>query len=229
MTGTALKSARKAKGLSQVQAAAGLGVSQPYVAMLEAGKRRLTPDLLRRAMALYGLSPSVLSPRDHVSRDAAPDTLAQDLAALGYPGFSYLRPKHWTPKNPGEVLMAALAKDDLEPRVVEALPWLVFVYADLDWRWAAREAKLHDLQNRLGFVVSLARALAVRAGDLRKAERLGHVEHELERSRLAHEDTLGRASLPEPERRWVAEHRSEEAKRWNVLTDWTLDALRYAS
>ena len=54
-------------------------------------------------------------------------------------------------------------------------------------------------------------------------------ETELERSRLAREDTLCEASLPEPERRWLAEHRSEEAKRWNVLTDWTGDALRYVA
>jgi hypothetical protein len=163
-----------------------------------------------------------------VSPDVAPDTLAQDLAALGYPGFSYLRPQHGMPKNPGEVLLAALMKDELEPRIVEALPWLVLVYADLDWQWAVREARLHDLQNRLGFIVSLARALAVGRGDSRKAEMLTRVEDELERGRLAKEDTLCRASLAEPERRWIAEHRSDEARRWNLLTDWSVDALRYA-
>ncbi len=37
-------------------------------------------------------------------------TLARDLAGFGYPGFAYLRPRHWTPKNPGEVLLSALAQ-----------------------------------------------------------------------------------------------------------------------
>jgi hypothetical protein len=48
----------------------------------------------------------------------------------------------------------------LEVRVVEALPWLVAEYSDLDWAWLMREAKLGDVQNRLGFLVTLGRQLA---------------------------------------------------------------------
>jgi len=228
MNFTDLKSGRLAKGLSQVQAATRLGVSQPYLAMLESGTRRLTPKLARRAMKVYGLSPTVLPPSESNSRhrvDAG--TLADDLAGLGYPGFSYLRPRNWKPKNPSDVLLGALAQEDLEARLVEALPWLVVKYWPLDREWLVREAKLRDLQNRLGFVVSLARRLAERAGDERKARALNELETELERSRLAREDTLCKASLREPQRRWLAENRSEEAKRWNLLTDWTVDALRY--
>ena len=223
-----LKAGRLAKGLSQVQAATRLGVSQPYLAMLESGRRRLTPRLARRAMRVYGLPPTVLPPSEPLSRrrvDA--ETLADDLAGLGYPGFSYLRPRNWKPKNPSDVLLGALAQDDLEARLVEALPWLVVKYWPLNREWLVREAKLRDLQNRLGFVVSLARRLAERAGDQRKAQALNELEAELERSRLAREDTLCNASLPEPERRWLVEHRPEEAKHWNVLTNWTGDALRY--
>ncbi|MGH7362537.1 MAG: hypothetical protein ACREJ7_08890 [Candidatus Methylomirabilales bacterium] len=155
------------------------------------------------------------------------ETLANDLAGLGYPGFAYLRPRNWKPKNPSDVLLGALAQDDLEARLVEALPWLVVKYWPLNREWLVREAKLRDLQNRLGFVVSLARRLAERAGDERKGWALNELETELERSRLVREDTLCKASLPEPERRWLADNRPEEAKRWNVLTDWTVDALRY--
>ncbi len=230
MGATNLKSARLAKGLSQVQAATRLGVSQPYLAMLESGRRRLTPNLARRAMKVYGLSPTVLPPSEPLSRyrvDA--ETLANDLAGLGYPGFAYLRPRNWKPKNPGEVLLAALAQDDLEARLVEALPWLAVKYWPLDREWLVREAKLRDLQNRLGFVVSLARRLAERAGDERKARALNELETDLERSRLAREDTLCKASMREPQRRWLAENRSEEGKRWNLLTDWTADALRYVA
>ena len=224
-----LKSGRSAKGLSQVQAAGRLGVSQPYLAMLESGKRRLTPELARRAMKVYDLPPTVLPPLElppHHQVDA--ETLANDLAALGYPGFAYLRPRNWKPKNPGDVLLAALAQDDLEARLVEALPWLVLRYWPLDREWLVRKAKLGDLQNRLGFVVSLARRLAERARDERQARALNELETELERSRLAREDTLCKASLPASERRWLAENRPEQAKHWNVLADWTVDALRYA-
>ena len=225
-----LRAARLAKGWSQVKAAARLAVSQPYLAMLERGQRRLAPRLAQRAARLYNLPPTAVppSPRGVRARCSAA-TLARDLAGLGYPGFAYLRFRSWTPKNPGEVLLTALAQDDLEPRLVEALPWLVLRYWTLDWGWAVREAKLRDLQNRLGFVVGLARRLAERAGDERRVVTLTHLEAELDRSRLARADTLCRASLPEPERRWLTEHRSDEATHWNLLTDWTANALRYAA
>ena len=69
----------------------------------------------------------------------------------------------------------------------------------------------------------------MRGGDERKARSLADLEAHLDRSRLAREDTLCRASLPQPERRWLAEHRPEAARHWNLLTDWTADALRYAA
>lgn len=226
-----LRSARLAKRLSQAEAAARLGVSQPYLAMLESGRRPLTPALARSAMKVYDLPPTILPlPKATSSRERT-DTagLANDLAALGYPGFAYLRPRNWKPKNPGEVLLKALARADLEARLVEALPWLVLTYWPLHREWLVREAKLLDLQNRLGFVVTLARRLAERDRNESKARALSELETELERSRLAHEDTLCRASLSEPERRWLAENLPEDAKRWNVLTDWTVDALRYVA
>jgi len=55
------------------------------------------------------------------------------------------------------------------------------------------------------------------------------LETELEHSRLAREDTLCKASLRDAERRWLAENRPEDAKRWNLLTDWTADGLRYTT
>ncbi len=225
-----LRAARLAKGWSQVAAAIRLGVSQPYHAMLERGRRRVTPSLARRAAKLYALAPTAV-PRAHREFPARVTAamLARDLAGLRYPAFAYLRSRSWTPKNPGEVLLAALAQGDLEARLVEALPWLVLRYLTLDWSWVVREAKARDLQNRLGFVVGLARRLAERAGAEGKSRALADLEAQLDRSRLVREDSLCRASLPEPERRWLAEHRPEAAKHWNLLTDWTAEALRYAA
>lgn len=231
MSATELRATRLARGWTQVQAAARLGLSQPYLAMLESGKRRVTPELARRAMEVYEMAATVLPPSTALDtcRWTDQDALASALAALGYPGFAHLRPRSWEPRNPGEVLLAALAQNELEGRLFEALPWLVLRYWPLDQEWLVREAKVRDLQNRLGFVVSLARGLAERASDEPKARALKDLEGQLDRSRLAREDTLGRASLPEPERRWLEARRSQEARHWNVLADWTVDDLRYAA
>lgn len=220
-----LRAARHAQGWTQVRAAARLGVSQPYLAMLEAGQRPLTPAVARRAMRVYGLPPTVLPPG--VAAGATAETLAQDLAALGYPGFAHLARRGGAAKHPGAVLLTALAQPELDARVVEALPWLLLRYWNLDQAWLAREAKLRDLQNRLGFVVSLAREVAEREGDPRRLAALRVLEATLDRSRLARDDTLGRAALPEAERRWLGTHRSAAARHWNLLTDWTAEALRY--
>src|SRR6266700_4055474 len=229
MTFHDLKAGRTAKGLNQMQAATRLGISQSYLAMLENGARRLTPRLARRAMKVYGLPPTVLPHSQLVPRPRVDaDTLANDLAALGYPGFAHLRPKQ-RPENPSDVLLEALAQDDLEARLVEALPWLLLKYWDVDREWLVREAKLRNLQNRLGFVVHLARNLAERTHDEPKSLALNALEAELDRSRLVHEDTLCKASLLEPERRWLEANRSDEAKHWNLVTDWTANHLRYVS
>lgn len=230
MSANELKAARTGKGLTQTEAADRLGVSQPYVAMLENGVRRLSAKLARRVMKVYGLPPTVLPHTElHPPRQRVAETLTNDLAALGYPGFAYLRPRNWKPKNPSEVLLAALAQDDLEARLVEALPWVMLKYSAFDQKWLVQEAKLRDLQNRLGFVVSLARRLAERAGDDNKVQALTQLETALDRSRLAREDSLCKAALPEPERRWLMDARSADARRWNLLTDWTAETLRYAT
>jgi transcriptional regulator with XRE-family HTH domain len=225
-TMSALRTARHARGWTQARAAARLGVSQPYLAMLEAGRRPLTPAVARRAMRVYGLPPTVLPPAA-VTERATAETLAQDLGTLGYPGFAHLVRPGRPPKHPAAVLLTALAQSELDARMVEALPWLLLRYGDVDPAWLVREAKLRDLQNRLGFVVSLAREVAEREGDPRRFAALRGLEADLDRSRLAREDTLGRAALSEAERRWLATHRSAAARHWNLLTDWTAEALRY--
>ena len=114
--------------------------------------------------------------------------LAQQLAGLGYPGFAYMRARAtW---NPAELLVAALTKDELESRTAEALPWLVLTYSNMDWNWVVRQTKLHDVQNRLGFVLTLARSLAERMNDTAVANRLREVEKQLHASVLRRELTF---------------------------------------
>jgi hypothetical protein len=55
------------------------------------------------------------------------------------------------------------------------------------------------------------------------------LEAELERSRLAAEDTLCHAALGPAHRRWLRESRPPEAAAWNLLTDWRPEHLRYAA
>jgi hypothetical protein len=122
----------------------------------------------------------------------------------------------------------ALVQKNLETRVSEALPWVAMTYPNLQWDWLVREAKLNDAQNRLGFVVELAKRVAEKLQRCTDAERLSEVTGRLEQSKLAREDTLCRESMPPAERDWLAENRSPEAKRWNLLTGLAPDQLSYA-
>jgi len=71
------------------------------------------------------------------------EKLASDLAALGYPGFSYLKLRRKT--NPAQVLLSALSVKNLDSRLTEALPWVLLEYPDLDWQWLVQEAELNEL------------------------------------------------------------------------------------
>ena len=227
-----LKLAREKRGWSQKEAADRLGVSQPYLSMLETGKRSLSPQLVQKAMHVYQLPPTFLPCTGLSERPELLDnqTLAEGLGRLGYPGFAYLRTRRRT-KNPAEVLLAALSKDDLEARLTEALPWLLLHYADgLDTSWLVDQARVHNLQNRLGFVANLARRAAEATPRYQhRARVLRQLEQNLERSRLAREDTLCQTSLPEAKRRWLEENRPPEARHWNLLTDWRPETLRHAN
>ena len=154
--------------------------------------------------------------------------LAADLAAIGYPGLSYLKSQRAT-RTPAELLLAALRQENLDSRLVEALPWLIWQFVDLDWKWLAQMAQTNQLQNRLGFVISLARRLAEQHGEQDKVTLLAQVEAELESARLPQEDTLCHASLTQAERTWLHHHRPQTARHWRLLTDLTAEHLDYAA
>ncbi len=220
-----LKSARERAGLTQQQAANRLGVSQAYVALLENGQRRVTPQLARKLVRLYRLPATALPLDNAIPADSA--TVAGALAALGYPGFRQLRPR--PKKNPAAVLLAAISADELETRVIEALPWVVVRYHDLPWPWVMAEAKRGDVQNRLGFIVTLGRRIAEKQRLEPARTTLLEVEQALGRARLAREDVLCHASLSEPERQWLRASRPADACFWNLLTDLDADRLPYAA
>jgi len=224
-----LRAERRRRGWGQVEAAARLGVSQPYLAMLESGRRRLTPGLARKVVAAYGLPPAELpvpaafNPAERVDAQR----LMEDLAKLGYPGFAYARTGVRS-KNPAQVLLAALAQESLEGRAAEALPWLLLRYWRMDLRWLVFEAKKFDLQNRLGFVASLARQLSARTAEAERTQALAQLESLLDRSRLAREDYFYRPPRNDRERQWLAQNRPEAAQHWNLLSDLRPEHLQYA-
>src|SRR5271155_5057091 len=93
MNAAALRKARKSLGWSQQRAAARLKVSQSYLSMLESQERAIPEKLARKVVEAFRMSPASLpAPRGRwTPGKAAPALLARKLAALGYPGFSYLR------------------------------------------------------------------------------------------------------------------------------------------
>jgi len=197
--------------------------------MLEGGQRRVTPGLARRLKTVYGLSPTSLPTPDlfHPPTGVNNEEFAKAVSALGYPGFAYMKARV-RERNPAEVLVEALKQDSLEPRLVEALPWLVMNYWDMDKGWLVRNAKVNDLQNRLGFVVTLARRVSERSDDEDRNRALEELEKPLEESRLVREDTFLKQVNTDVEREWLRRNRSEEAKHWNLLTNWRPEHLQYA-
>ena len=222
-----LRAARLAKGWTQRQAAARLGVTQPYLNYLERGKRRLTPQLVRRAASVYELSPASLPlPSPFAPLETSDQHLAEGLSMLGYPGFSYLR-AHTPKKHPNEFLLTALSQKSLDPRVAEALPWVVANAAELS-SWLLENARKFNLQNRLGFVVSLARHAADRLNASAKTDELKRFETLLDDSRLAKEDYFFRPPRTEREAEWLRANRTGDAAHWNLLSDMKPEYVPYA-
>lgn len=177
--------------------------------------------MAERLVRFLELSPSALPVGTNptaLKADEAPSA----LGALGYPGFAYMRGRRRL--NPAELLLRVLRAREVDPRVVEALPWMLLRYPNLDWPWLLREAKADDLQNRLGFLLGVARELAELRGEQDTARALAAQERALEGSRLQRDDTF-RHSMTDAERRWLHEHRPAQAAHWNVLSTMTATEL----
>jgi len=155
-------------------------------------------------------------------RDVSPNDLQRRFAALRHRGFEQVRSGAVT--NPAEAVLNAVVKRDLDTRLVEAVPWVLSIYPDLDWDWLRDHAKLRNAQNRLGYLVYLATSTAPAS----VADALSKWKMELEEARLASEGTLCRDSMPEREKTWLRENRPQAAVHWNLLTSLSADKLPYA-
>jgi transcriptional regulator with XRE-family HTH domain len=222
MSGAQVRAARERLGLTQQQAARRWRLSQTYVSLVEHDKRP-APDRLARHLART--EPTLATGLPLEMPPTKVDNLPRLLGALGYPGFAYLAPSADV-SNPAAVVLAALTAPLVPPRVTEALPWLLVTFVDLDWRWLLDQAKLSNVQNRLGFLVHLAKQVADRRSEVVAVQRLTEVEQALEEARLAKEDTLGR-DLTEVEREHLRQHRPPAALHWNLLTNLRAEDLRH--
>jgi len=195
----ALQRWRKNNRLTQVDAARLLGVSQTYLSLLEKGARPLTEQLRMRLKAIDRETPVA---------DGTDDFPGQ-LSTLGYPGFAHVPPSR-SNVTAEAFLVSVLSRDNVDARVVDALPWVIRRHADrLDLAWLVRYAKLHDLQNRLGFLLQTSGV---------ETAAVAAAVSELDRARLLREDTLCWDSMPVATRRWMRSHRSPLAEHWNVVT-----------
>lgn len=228
MTAYEFREARKHKRMTQEAAAKLLGVSQTYVALLENGKRPFPEAFARKAVTRLQMNPLTLP---LVRSREKKFGFEQQLASLGYPGFASTRAAR--KRNPMQVLLDALAQDNLDARVAEALPWLLLKYANIGEttrKWTLEHARLRNLTNRLGFVVSLAMQVLSRKGETssERFEYLASLELDLKESRLDREDTLCQAALSTNEKEWLKQTRPPEAEFWHLLTDWRPGHLQYA-
>jgi len=219
-----LRTLRKKLSWNQQQLAHRMGVSQGLVSLWERGVRTIPENRVVQLQRLgVNLNPLSLPIREARMRG----DYSQELANLGYPGFEHLRTgqPRW---NPAQLLVSALSEQFLDRRIAEALPWLVLRYWKMDWDWVRREAKLRDLQNRLGFTLALAQKLATVTRNDQAAVLLEEQQKKLRGSLLAKEDTLCNDRLTDAERKWLRKNRSPEAAAWHVLSDLRTDHLVHA-
>jgi hypothetical protein len=160
--------------------------------------------------------------------EAMNQQLAEDLAALGYPGYAYLR-TNIPEKTPEEVLLIAIARDDLEPRLIEALPWVILEYWDRDFIHLIARAKWLGLQSRLGFLVNLACRISQMGAHEVRSEVLSGLESTIDKIKLSTQDVLMRRPCNAVELHWLEQNRSEQAKHWNVITGLRPEHLEYST
>lgn len=225
MTARDLKNARLSSEWTQIDAAQKLGLTQAYLSMLERGTRPVSEEVAARAVQVFDIPATALplDGNDDNVRDA--ESFKRALGALGYPGFAYLREGRRV--NPARLLFDAIDTEDLDSRVIEALPWLPYTCPNLDWDWLILNAKVRDRQNRLGFIVELARQAAEKVKQVPVERSLAKRVAVLERSRLAAEDTLCKASTTQAEKKWLRIHRTTSAKHWNLLCDLAVEHLEH--
>ena len=226
MTGKEFRQARLAAGLTQAEVAKRLGVTQAYLSLVEREKRPLPPRWLDKVGKLFAVEPLWLPlARWHEwqPRRVTNQWLAEQLALLGYPGFAQMKPRLKC-VHPADLLMTGLAQAEVEPRAMEGLFWLLTRYWQMDRVWLVNVAKLHGLQNKLGF----AAETVLNAGRQHAwAGAMEQLRTALLPARLVAESTLCQRTLLSGEKQWVEQNRAPAALTWKLLTDFKPEHMNY--
>jgi hypothetical protein len=173
---------------------------------MESGRRQLT-QRLRRQLGRSGESEPL---------DA--EWFRAQLAAHGYPGFGHLERRERRVEL-SRLLLWGLSAGDMDARVCQGLIYLARTCATrIRWDWLMAQAKLRNLQNRLGFLVDLAIHPGEPGG-------LARVRDELANARLLAESTFCWDSMPAAVRKWMQDNRPEKAAYWNVLSRFTTEEV----
>ena len=157
---------------------------------------------------------------------------------LGYPGFSHLaRFAQLDSEHEGVLDLAALLRwaviqDVLDVRLIEGLPWLIAAYAvKIDWTNLINNTRKDGVQNRLGYLVTLALQLVESKQSLSRPEAhrlLQEVISRLHEIRQSQEQTLMEEWSGPALRSWMRENRPPEASQWHLLTTLTTNDLQHA-
>ena len=193
---------REQYNLTQVDAARLLGVSQPYLSLLERGVRPLRHELRDQLDAVR--------PRQ-AAHGTMDDRLRAQLSALGYPGFAHVESVRPAPE-PAVTLLHALSQPTVDARVAEALPWLAREYMPTHWtgHGSCNRRSCGTCKTDWGFWSSSQTRLAEPA--------MQEALDKLDKARLLAEATFCWDEMPIPTRKWMRGHRSPEAEHWNVVS-----------
>ena len=166
------------------------------------------------------------------------DHLEKALAVLGYPGFAYLtaylqfETGSKDAFDPGELIRWAITQNVINTRVTEALPWLIAAYAtQINWEKLIGSAQQQKVQNRLGYLASLALQLVESKQTLSRPEARLLLQESLLRLQgiqQPQEQTLMNEEIGPVMRNWVIGNRPPEAAKWHILTTITTDDLQHA-
>jgi transcriptional regulator with XRE-family HTH domain len=217
MRGAEFRAWRKTAGKTQTDAAKAVGVKQPFVCAVEKDLRPVTPALKNW---LYSVCPEAFWQELPSASRTPPSSerLKELLGHLGYPGFRYLASGRGN-VDPLEFVLDALRTEDLDQRVTDALPWVLVHRADLDCHRLTDEARLLNLQNRLGFLLEVTVEAARKLHSDETVARLEPWLVRLREARLFKEDTLCKSSLTQIERKRLRRSRPKAARFWRLFTD----------
>jgi transcriptional regulator with XRE-family HTH domain len=183
---------RTARGLTQVEAARRLGLSQPYLSLIEKGCRP--------------------APRGLAERLQSPETdTASRLREFGWGGAAEVNggPAELARcgLDPAVTIHDALIEADLDLDTTLGVVWLASRASfTLRWKWLVTQAKLSNTQNRLCYLCEWCSGAGANAA-----------RSELSAARLLAESTFCCDSISASEREFLRASRGPRAAYWNIV------------